>query len=367
MGPGYEGFFQAALFQEPASWTRNQSPCHAPHRAAPKQLNKQPSFKAATPISKPSTPAPKAQANNNLKGNKAAPVSATKNKNAIKWNSPAGKQLILRPKNELVIYTPLWIQVYHWAQFRGQKQQRGRSADKTNKAQRLQQQKQRIAAQRKPNDRQQSPAPKQLSRQASAVQPKSPATVSRQASSIQSKSPAPLSRQQSALQQKNKPASPIKKKGNSSPVDYSSNTWEQYYTPKLVAKSSYPVYEQAPAPKAAPNKNIKLAPGKSLKSKIPPPQEAKSPEIFSFVKSPSASAAHSRATSAQSNRNAAPLKKQPSASSPVSGPDFFAQYLDRSASPAPSKPTSRQASAKPLTQASNTLPSAPQSQSQPHT
>ncbi|KAJ3283805.1 hypothetical protein HDU79_008747, partial [Rhizoclosmatium sp. JEL0117] len=26
MGPGYEGFFQAALFQEPASWTRNQSP-----------------------------------------------------------------------------------------------------------------------------------------------------------------------------------------------------------------------------------------------------------------------------------------------------------------------------------------------------
>ncbi|KAJ3296062.1 hypothetical protein HDU79_007685, partial [Rhizoclosmatium sp. JEL0117] len=228
-------------------------------------------------------------------------------------------------------------------------QQRGRSADKTNKAQRLQQQKQRIAAQRKPNDRQQSPAPKQLSRQASAVQPKSPAPVSRQASSIQSKSPAPLSRQQSALQQKNKPASPIKKKGNSSPVDYSSNTWEQYYTPKLVAKSSYPVYEQAPAPKAAPNKNIKLAPGKSLKSKIPPPQEAKSPEIFSFVKSPSASAAHSRTTSAQSNRNAAPLKKQPSASSPVSGPDFFAQYLDRSASPAPSKPTSRQASAKPLT------------------
>ncbi|KAJ3061621.1 hypothetical protein HDU99_005500, partial [Rhizoclosmatium hyalinum] len=120
------------------------------------QLNKQPSLKAATPISKPSTPAPKAQANNNLKGNKAAPVSATKNKNAIKWNSPAGKQLILRPKNELVIYTPLWIQVYHWAQFRGQKQQRGRSAEKTTRAQRLLQQKQRIATERNPNDRQQA-------------------------------------------------------------------------------------------------------------------------------------------------------------------------------------------------------------------
>ncbi|KAJ3024797.1 UNVERIFIED_CONTAM: hypothetical protein HDU68_007785, partial [Siphonaria sp. JEL0065] len=104
-GPGYEGYFNASLFQEPASWTRNQAPCHAPHRAAIKQLNKQPSFKAATPVaSKPATPAPKTQANN--KGPKSAPIVATKGKSAVKWNSPAGKQLILRPKMELVLFTP---------------------------------------------------------------------------------------------------------------------------------------------------------------------------------------------------------------------------------------------------------------------
>ncbi|KAI9341952.1 hypothetical protein BDR26DRAFT_292887 [Obelidium mucronatum] len=96
IGPGYEGFMMPNMFQEPSSWTKNQSPCHAPHRAAIKQLNKQPSFKAATPISKPSTPVPKAQANN--KGAKAAPIASTKGKNAVKWSSPAGKQLILRPK-----------------------------------------------------------------------------------------------------------------------------------------------------------------------------------------------------------------------------------------------------------------------------
>ncbi|KAI9341950.1 hypothetical protein BDR26DRAFT_859839 [Obelidium mucronatum] len=43
LGPGYEGFMMPSLFVEPQNWTKNQAPCHAPHRAAVK-------------ITKPSSP-----------------------------------------------------------------------------------------------------------------------------------------------------------------------------------------------------------------------------------------------------------------------------------------------------------------------
>jgi len=240
MGPGYESFYMPSLFLEPASWTRNQAPCHAPHVAAKpvaKQLNK-----AVSPVNKPSTPVPKAQANN--KGSKSAPVAATKAKKAINWNSPAGKQLILRPKNELVLYRPMWIQIHHWAQFGTtsplkDQPQRGRSAGKANKSQRMQQQKQRVQNERNPNDR---PKPKSqpnkpLSRQTSSIAPSSPA-LSRQASSIGPKSPNLLSRQNSHIQksaplplprqQSNKKG----KKSHSSSVDYNQNAWENFYSPK---------------------------------------------------------------------------------------------------------------------------------------
>ncbi|KAJ3024795.1 UNVERIFIED_CONTAM: hypothetical protein HDU68_007783 [Siphonaria sp. JEL0065] len=43
LGPGYEVHMMASLFNEPQNWTKNQAPCHAPHRT-PK------------PVSKPSSP-----------------------------------------------------------------------------------------------------------------------------------------------------------------------------------------------------------------------------------------------------------------------------------------------------------------------
>ncbi|KAJ3076850.1 hypothetical protein HDU98_011711 [Podochytrium sp. JEL0797] len=396
LGIRYEVFCQPKWFQEPESWTKNQTICYVRRApAAPKQLNKQPSFKAATPVaSKPATPAPKAQPN--VKGAKVAPATSIKGKSAVKLNSRNQRQLILRPKLELVVYTPLWIQVYHWAylkqhpevaqRFKKQQQSRGRSADKFNRNQRLEQQKQRVVDQRKPNDRQQPVTPKQqisrqasaisaakspapmsrqqsgtakspalLSRQQSAVAPKSPAPMSRQQSGAVPKSPAPVSRQQSGMKQTSKPNSPAKKNA-SAPADWQNAIWADFYTPKHHAYETKTHISAPPQPMANKNKPTVNAkqPNNSLKSKIPPPKSAKSPEIFSFVKattqSGASSAAHSRQTSTQAVRvsTPAPFKKQASASSPVGNtPDVFALYMDRS--PVSSKPTSRQASAKPTT------------------
>ncbi|KAJ3244329.1 hypothetical protein HDU78_011165 [Chytriomyces hyalinus] len=349
--PIYEVYMVPSLFSEPNSWTANQAPCHAPHRAASpssrpmKQLSKQNSSVTQTPVPKTAQPQKAA----------AKHATASKQKGAVKWNSAAGKQLILRPKNEVVLFRPLWMQVHAWAASKSTPT-RGRSADKTSKQQRILQQKQRLAAQRKPE---QVVAPKQ--------QPNHQKPLSRQQSNSSSKpaTPVPASR---APQQKAKPATP--QKSASSPVDWQTNIWQDFYTSKHAtfqapsaapqkAKPSTPVQKSMPHPiKAAkPNsaKNVKHA---SLKSTIPPPSEAKSPEIFSFVNSPTAGplkppspifvrknpdgfghpATFSRQNSSPATKispapiHAASLPKAKSNSSPTgNAPDYFASYMDRTA------------------------------------
>ncbi|KAI8829961.1 hypothetical protein BJ741DRAFT_712448 [Chytriomyces cf. hyalinus JEL632] len=378
--PIYEMYMVAALFSEPANWTANQAPCHAPHRAASTTraaaakpvLGKQNSAASQIPV-------PKAAANNNNKAaaaQKVAPkqAAAMKQKAAVKWNSAAGKQLILRPKGELVLFQPLWVQVQVWSVNKS-KPVKGRSAGKNSKQDRIQQQKQRVAAQRKPEQvvapKQQPNAQKPLSRQASAVSSK-PAT------------PAPVSRNP----QKTKAAAP--QKGVSSPVNWQANVWEDFYTskhstfkesaaPSAKSKPTTPAPKskpQTPAPVKTSAKGIKHA---SLKSTIPPPSEAKSPEIFSFVHSPTAGpmkppspifvrkhadgfghpATFSRQNSNHSATkkasppptiHAARLPKQNSNSSPTGNmPDHFASYMDRPTSPSTNQADKRNAaSAVPL-------------------
>ncbi|KAI9337938.1 hypothetical protein BDR26DRAFT_863327 [Obelidium mucronatum] len=116
------------------------------------------------------------------------------------------------------------------------------------------------------------------------------------------KKPVQASRPTSAP---SKPATPSKamarpttaggktQKSNSSPVDWQQNIWEDFYTSN---KHHTYVETKAPAksaaPKAAPNMNTAKRPVSSngrkqqhasLKSSIPAPKEAKSPEIFSFL------------------------------------------------------------------------------------
>jgi len=95
-----------------------------------------------------------------------------------------------------------------------------------------------------------------------------------------------------------RPHSPSKasqqKQHNTSAVDWQTNIWEDFFTANkhhtFIGGKAPPA--KPAAPKAAPNVNTKRpvsAPGKknqhheSLKSHIPPPKEAKSPEIFSFL------------------------------------------------------------------------------------
>ncbi|KAJ3226507.1 hypothetical protein HDU81_007259 [Chytriomyces hyalinus] len=366
--PIYEMYMVPSLFSEPANWTANQAPCHAPHRAAPTRSAKPVLGKQNSAVSQP-PPAPKAAANNKA-AQKVAPKQAagTKQKAAVKWTSAAGKQLILRPKGELVLYQSLFVQVQVWSVNKS-KPVRGRSADKTSKHDRIQQHKQRIAAQRKPEvftPKQQPNAQKPLSRQASGASSK-PST------------PAPVSRNQ----QKTKAAAP-QKSSVSSPVDWQTNIWEDFYTSKhstfqeTAAKPSAKSKPTTPAPKSKPQtpaktnaKGIKHA---SLKSTIPPPSEAKSPEIFSFVHSPTAGpmkppspifvrkhpdglghpATFGRQDSSHSGKTSPPtihaarLPKQNSNSSPTGNtPDIFASYMDRPASPSTKQapPASQQRSA----------------------
>ncbi|KAJ3255833.1 hypothetical protein HDU77_003484 [Chytriomyces hyalinus] len=372
--PIYEMYMVAALFSEPANWTANQAPCHAPHRAAA-------STRAAKPVlgkqnsAVSQAPTPKPAAANNKAAQKVAPkqAAATKQKAAVKWNSPAGKQLILRPKGELVLFQPLWVQIQVWSVNKS-KPVKGRSS----KQDRVQQQKQRVAAQRKPD---QVVAPKQ--------QPNAQKPLSRQASGVSSKpaTPAPVSRN---LQKTKAAAAP--QKGASSPVDWQTNIWEDFYTSKhsTFKESATPSAKSkptTPAPKSKPQtpasvktakpnsaKGIKHA---SLKSTIPPPSEAKSPEIFSFVHSPTAGplkppspifvrkhadglghpATFSRQSSSHSAKasppsiHAARLPKQNSNSSPTGNtPDYFASYMDRPTSPSTNQAPSKRnaASAVPL-------------------
>ncbi|KAJ3225751.1 hypothetical protein HDU81_007674 [Chytriomyces hyalinus] len=346
--PIYEVYMVPSLFSEPTSWTANQTPCHAPHRAISssarpiKQLNKQNSSVSQAPAPKTAHPQKVS----------AKQASASKQKAAVKWNSAAGKQLILRPKNEVVLFRHLWVQVQVWAASRGTPT-RGRSADKTSKQQRILQQKQRLAAQRNPE---QVVAPKQ--------QPNHQKQHSRQQSNSSSKpaTPAPVSR----AQQKAKPAA-TSQKSASAPVDWQTNIWEDFYTSKHAtfqapsaspqkSKPSTPVQKSMPHP-MKPNsaKNNKHA---SLKSTIPPPSEAKSPEIFSFVHSPTAGpvkppspifvrknpdgfghpATFSRQNSTPATKvspapiHAANVPKAKGNSSPTGNtPDYFSSYMDRPA------------------------------------
>ncbi|KAJ3293857.1 hypothetical protein HDU79_011796, partial [Rhizoclosmatium sp. JEL0117] len=104
------------------------------------------------------------------------------------------------------------------------------------------------------------------------------------------------------VQNKSRPTTPANKqqpqkpqqqqqKSNSSPVNWQQNVWEDFYTSKhhtLNEKLNQKLKAASPAPKQAPNVNTAkrptTAPGRSLKSTIPRPKEAKSPEIFSFLK-----------------------------------------------------------------------------------
>ncbi|KAJ3026182.1 UNVERIFIED_CONTAM: hypothetical protein HDU68_006099 [Siphonaria sp. JEL0065] len=120
---------------------------------------------------------------------------------------------------------------------------------------------------------------------------KKPATpVSRPTSA-----PSPKPVQKSNTASRPTTAGGAKPKSNSSPVDWQQNIWEDFYTANkhhtyVETKSKTPV-RSAAAPKPAPNVNTSKRPAssggrhvhESLKSKIPPPKEAKSPEIFAFL------------------------------------------------------------------------------------
>ncbi|KAI8618120.1 hypothetical protein BC830DRAFT_1166447 [Chytriomyces sp. MP71] len=321
-GPDYEALMTPGLFAEPMSWTKNQAPCHAPHLAPRnKVLSKQNSV---------NTPQPVAQPIHNKEKMASKQGNATKKKAAVKWNSPAGKQLILRPKLQLVLYKPLWVQVQEWSNLKNKP--RGRSANQATKQERIQQHKQRLAAQRKPE---QIVAPKQ--------QPNSAKPLSHQASNL-----------------KSKPATTVKQSASSG-VDWHTNVWEDFYTSKhstlLEQNLKSELKPNTPALKSqSTHVSTKKGTG-NLKSNIAPPKEAKSPEIFSFIKdSPTTGPVQSPSPINERKYKPAqiplrPVQKQYSASSPTGGqPDVFATYIVHSDphSVASSRQASRQTPVAPL-------------------
>ncbi|KAI8622497.1 hypothetical protein BC830DRAFT_1223775 [Chytriomyces sp. MP71] len=293
-GPDYESLMTPSLFMEPTSWLKNQAPCHAPHLSMPATNKGKANLSHMTEFG-----------TQNSKSQKAAAKNASKSKLSNKWNSPTGKQLILRPRNEIVIYKPLWKQVQDWA------------IQKEN-AKRLP---------KKATAKNESHKAKYLSKQQSA-------------SSETTKTAAPMSRQASQL--KSKDSTSLKERA-SSPVDWQKNVWEDFYTSKhSTLREQKPQLKSkpgTPAPKAQSNSkplpvSAKKGANGSLKSSIAPPKEAKSPEIFSFLKdSPTTGPVQPPSPVNERKHKPAqmslrPLQREYSGSSPTGGlPDYFAMFV----------------------------------------
>ncbi|KAJ3135958.1 hypothetical protein HK100_002202 [Physocladia obscura] len=317
LGVGYEQYMVPNLFAEPANWSSNVCPAHAPHRLVATQNKPSTPKQKSASSHKPLTPqSQKSQQQQQIKS--AAPqtkvqhknvrsASSSLNKTNIKWNTPVGKQLILRPKGGLVLYQPLWLQVARWnMEQMNRQQQRGRSADKYNKAQRIKEAKERAAAQRSRSDfREQNSVPKQqsnatikapISHQTSFTNNKAP--VSRQTSNISAASTVFHQTSNLKEQPQNKPSTPLSK--TKKPVADLQNAWQQ---PLFASK------QQQDSSNNSNNNNNKQKP-------LQKPQQ---------------------------------LRKQHSASSPTGNtPDYFAIYMDRPASPSGFKsqpPKSRSAAA----------------------
>ncbi|KAJ3392023.1 hypothetical protein HDU84_004951 [Entophlyctis sp. JEL0112] len=323
--PGYEVNMLPSLFMEPPQWASCCRPADPPHRAQAK--------------AKPATPQPAGNARKSGKVHSKPAVSvASKSKNAVKWNSPAGKQLIVRPSGALVLYQPLWLQLNIWSieqKNNIQRQQRGRSADKPSRMQRMQEAKARAQEEARrshadyrspfPQPKQQPNTNKPMARQASSASQKTPASMSRQASNA-----SWMSRQNSGASWTSV------NKSNSSPVDWKKNVWEEFYSPKPQPAAPHAnthqkqQQQQQQRPKNATQRqqqNAARTNGGSLKPTIPPPAQAKSPEIFSFVKHGAPLPQPSPIPNHANNFN-----KSKSASSPTGNtPDWFADYFDGSA------------------------------------
>jgi len=299
MRASYEIFMAPSMFQEPATWTQNQAPCHVPHvlRQAKKQASKKEIIAQPEPT----------VINHKKPMNKSGSKTKMQQKSATNFNSAAGKQLILRPTGAIILYRPLWMQVRHWAiRMAHESEGRGRSAKMNTKAQKIQQQKDRIMEQRKHTDVRKS----------------------------QQHAPAPKQQANARIQQ-------TKKEMQSAPKAWQANIWEDFYTSKHASLAEATKVKETekivPAP-FKPSKSFtknRQAVGKSLKSTVPPPLEAKTSEIFSFLHD--GPGVYSPAPQQQIPPPKNTMRRQEpgvSNSSPVGNtPDIWADFVDRPARP----------------------------------
>jgi hypothetical protein len=220
-----ESFF-GNLFDLPASYEATCVPSVPPHRSAKTQNNVRPQQPSQLTQSRQQQGQTKQKGGNSMK--QSQPATTTSYASILKSNIAtkdySKMQLVVRPSFTVVLYRPLWAQVYAWSQRMASEEQskRGRTIIKS-----------------KNNQKRQAPPERQSNNSNSKgnkIQQKAPTTshAPKQQSNVGNVKPTNLSTKQ---QSKTGNANP-KQKSNSSPTGNTPDHWAQYYDSHTLTSTS---------------------------------------------------------------------------------------------------------------------------------